>query len=419
MRKWLKRGALALLGVAVLAVVVWVGCFYYLEHALRQEIAQLRMDKILLTYDELVPPVPDAENAVPVLRELVGTIVPPPDDLTIPGSTAQDINSEEMERLSDWTRKNTHVFSGMKEVIARPRYRMEYPLLLRDIHQDTDSKIPLGNLFKLYKTKIYLLFKNKKISNAADHIIDFLRFCSLYEKSCTSHTEYAITLIFSGMTYGYIDAIISKYEISESQLNEIASLLDSLDIPRLIKQAIQGELIFEYTLALSPIDEHLSILFSPKTIEVLYFYYRDDIFTDAPKYIEIATSPPYSTKDSVDFLEKKHQHDLIPGHYTQAFPKHVFYPVINVISRLDILRLKLALLRHLAKHKRLPETLQAIDTSILPVVPRDAYTGSDYVYTAEGVDSFTVTSEAYEQNWPEPYRVQTTYKKPATAHLPD
>ena len=419
MRKWLKRGALTLLGVTVLAVAAWVGSFYYLEHALRKEIAQLRADKILLTYDELVPPAPDAENAAPVLRELVRTIVPPLDDLPRPSIFKAELesNSEGMARLADWTRKNEHVFSGMKDVIAKPQYRMEHPLLLLDIYNPDDKKIPLANLFKLYEAKIYLLFKNKNIGDAANYIIDYLKFCILYKKSCTSFSEYITTLVYSGMTIGYVDAIVSNHEITGAQLDGIAVLLNALDIPQLIKQAIQGELIFEYSVVLSLANKDLSVLFSPKVLKALYFYQHDGIFRDAPQYIEIATSPFYMTRDKIDRLKEKHQSDLIPGHYTQIFPDNAFYPATNIISRLDILRLKLAILRHMAKHRKLPASLQEIDTSILPTVPRDAYNGKEYTYAIQGEESFMVSSETYELNTPEYFRIQPFNKKTASAPL--
>ncbi|MEW5772620.1 MAG: hypothetical protein AB1916_03775 [Thermodesulfobacteriota bacterium] len=426
MRPWIKK-TLKWTGIVLgVLAVLYAGIILYSFHAVNQALARYHAQSFPTTYDELVHPTPDEDNAAVALQQLSDAIGKVPDFIEevikclIPENTdtasCREYLAQHRAEIDAWRENNANKLAMIDDVLARPKYRINYPENDPEIFFPALSNAKVGAIYYLTVLDYYHDVKRGDISAAISKI---LRFCTLmhrYEDAAYNPANYLVAVVFRTKVLHDLGNIAQQGNISKEQALACLNYVKSIDLASSYRRMLTGDLLL-YSLYFGKI---LSVDSDPRWNELpsftrywkkslmysiggsYFFHFNLSEANTLNSLLDLYDQAEKPTEELVGIARRldsqariKSIFPIVPGDESR-FSQIVFVGMVMHIARLNLIKTNLALALHKHIHGAYPPTLDAIDPAILTRVPQDIFAEQPLAYAVSSNGTYTLSSPGLE-----------------------
>ena len=426
MRPWLKK-TLKWSGITlVVLAALYAGAIAYSFHVADQAVARWRAAGFPTTFDELAPPVPDEQNAVVVLQKLATALgkTPTVTDQAVKclnprnadDASCTDFLAQHRAEVDAWREENTAMLAMIDMALARPSYYVSFGTEIDNVY------IPFTLTFSspIYHLAVIDYFrdiKNGDIQTAVDKIQRLLELFAMHEKSEISPEGHAFTILLRNNVLYDMEYLSNHELLSKQQAAACLAKITAIDLITNYQHSMANCLIlWNRGNALALADDPLWVnavpikKFIAKTVFYALFgrYLIEDSFRKADKLKAYLTlhDQADSPEDRLADIARDIQSNLQNSDFDTSMAKTAFVAMAVSIAKLNITKVKLALLLHKLDHGAYPEALDALDPAILSPVPHDIFAKQPFVYMLAGNGTYTLSSPGFDAL---PFRSEYVY----------
>ena len=428
MRPWLKK-TLRWSGITlVVLAALYAGAIAYSFHVADQAVARWRAAGFPTTFEELLPPVPDEQNAVIVLQQLATALGKTPvfaeqatkcmNPRYANDASCTDFLAQHRTEIDAWLEENAAKLSMLDDALATPTYYISY-----EMHAD-GSFSPVTSS---WANPTYFLavidycrdIQNNDIDSAVKKISRLLKYFSMHEKQETDSFGYSITILLHNNVLSDLEYLGSHERLSKQQVTSCLSDISAINMSSNYKHSMTGCLVYwNFGRVLSIADDPLwtnalpykkfiakIILYAmlgPSFVE--YNHKKADMLATHLTLHDLASSQEFQLADTARDIQDK----LRDADFETSMVKTAFVAMAVSIAKLNITKVRLALLLHKLTHGSYPETLDALDPAILSPVPHDIFAKQPFMYELDGNGTYTLSSPGFDAL---PFRSEYEYPR--------
>ncbi len=414
LKKILTRRLGKIAGLVVLALfLVFFGIYTWMNYSagveLERELDEIRKSGAPVKLEEVVPPpVPDQENAAVIYSRAFGII-------DMGTEEEQDALCEAEGRDNEWNKEKLK--QNIRELRALTEKNKEFLGLLRQASTLRKCRFPLDwskgfemtlpHLMKmrfcarLLLTDAMIKYDGGKIEEAVNSCRISLRMGKHLSQE-PLFVSYLVTMSIIHITLNGIQAVLREDDISSPVYESLLKELDDINLETSLKKAFEGERCGGVHIY----KEVMEGRFSPEKIfgeTSLYFswicrpLFKKDMaryLRIMKEYIPLTTVPHYELKKTPEEFEREIANlplycfltrSLMPALY-RGYAKRA-----QCEAKIGTSQLALALRLYKAKNGSYPDSLEKLKGENLNEIPKDPFTGQDYIYKKEG-EGFVVYS---------------------------
>lgn len=437
MRPWMKK-TLKWSGISLVALAaLYAGLIAYSFHVADQAVARWRAAGFPTTLDELAPPVPDEQNAAVVLHHLSIALGEAPDHVGnyvqclriehINDAKCQNIISQHHKKIDAWRIENAPKLAMIDEALLMPSYYI--PLYGSTKTNYAPFSIVIDSpIYNLSVDDYYNDIKANNSKDATDKILRILKLFSLDEIHAIAPEIYYISIILRNNVLRDIGDFCSQELLPREHALSLKAQINKIDLVTNYRHAVEKSLAVGDPLE----DAMLLIAADPRSDSRPYFerYLKKAIFhTILGRYLvrinfnrankintlldlyDLAGSPEDKLADTARIVENQMKRDKT-SYWRPDIPielaNEALVAMTISLAKLNITKVRLALLLHKLTHGAYPATLDALDPSILSPVPHDIFAKQPFAYALAANGTYTLSSPGLDAL---PFRSEYEYPR--------
>ena len=404
-------------GLGVWLLYLWL--YLWPEKAIERELAKIRARGEPVTLEELAPPeIPDAENAALIYEQAFGVYYEAPrkEGLHLSEILGKDLTQwteEDIEVIREDLEKNEDCLHLLHQAANydKCRFSLDY---------SPGYRILLGHLRKM-RAQARLLARDalyKAKEGKIDEALESSRASLCLGRGLVDEPILISQLVRSALdeiTLYRLQKILNENDASPEILRLLLKKLDVQESRAAFARSLQGERCCQIDIYEQVIKDPALIpqivtnmggrgphsFVSMKGYKIMGpfarpIFRRDEIFSlnIMQKMIDLAKLPYHQAKADLDKLEQ----DVRKARFYCILTKELL-PVLTHMhlqnarheAKIGLAQLALALKIFKAEKGKYPDSLSELVPDILPELPKDPFTGKDFVYKKEG-EGFLVYS---------------------------
>ncbi len=439
---WLARIVPKLLVVVLALAVMPAGVWTYYNvkwgGELSRELEAWQAKGLPLSLSEVIPqPVPDSENAAPIYLSVFHVSFDP-DDQPSPQRNLAGLSDEEEDLIHYYRRGKDRAanIARVRAILSRPEVVRALQTLKR-ASQRKKSVFPvkweegfaaLSAHLARFRHGARLVAANALILAETGHVDEALDWC-LIGLRMADHAAMdprlmgqLVATAVRNMTLDALEEIISDRPVPARVGQALQQHLQGIDLYKSYTRAITFEAVLGHSVFLefrTEPDNLRNLMFPDlddgQLLGRLYFSWvgRPLHKSDEARYLRIMRGQIQAAESP--WAQIKGTNDAVNGQLREAPPallSAVLVPVVAALAskrdreaaRLDLCRIALALKAYKQQHGRYPASLGALAQSRNTQLPKDPFTGRDYVYrqAGHGFVAYSVGSDGDDDGGVEP-----------------
>jgi len=409
---------LALTGAAALGIwLIYSWLYIWPEKAIQRELAKIRARGEPVTLEELAPPeIPGAENAALIYEQALAVYYEPSRENginlgKISGKDPATWTEEDIAAIREDLQKNKDCLHLLHQAanFDKSRFPIDYTLGLRILLPHLSK---MRNFARLLARDATLRAREGKIEEALESTRAGLRLRRgfLDEPILTSQL---VRFAIDSLMFTTLQRILEENDASPEILRRLLKELDIEKDRAAFARSLQGERCFQIDTyekmikdpALLAQMRSAGVYSSPPTISKAFrimaslarpVFRRDEIFALGimQRMIEAAKLPYHQAKADLGKIDQ----DILNAPRYRTISKMLLPAITRAHlqeaqheARIGLAQLALALKIYKAEKGKYPDRLDDLVPEILPELPKDPFTGKDFVYKREG-EGFLVYS---------------------------
>ncbi len=428
----LARIALKVLVVLLALAVVLGGVWTYYNvkwgRELTKELEAWKAQGLPLSMSEVIPkPVPDSENAAPIYLSVFHVSFDPNSGPAgVNTGKLADISQEEENLIEDYRRgrdRPKHV-AKVRAILERPEVKETLQTLKRASQRPKavfPVKWELGlaavlphmaqfrDATRMLAAQALLLAEDGQMADALDWCLVGLRMAD-HAAMEPSMIAQLVSIAMRNITLEAVEEIISDKNVPAAASRALQEHLRGIDLYKthsdaMVMETLVGRSVFAqfrtnpvllYETLIGEKTEHL------RKLRRSYFNWLAGPLRglDEATYlrimrqqVEASRMPGMEAKPVSDALDRQLRQTplaMLTKILTPVFSGQAYHRGMS-LARIDLGRIALALKAYKAQHGQYPQTLAQLQQTLTWQLPKDVFTGEDFVYKREG-DGFVIYS---------------------------
>ncbi|MFH1226528.1 MAG: hypothetical protein V1701_01325 [Planctomycetota bacterium] len=403
-KKIAKYAGIGVLALALIAIVTNAILSCSANKELEQELADIKASGGALKFEELAPPaIPDEENAAPLYEKAFALLK---SDKLSPEEEKVWNKITASERGKEWAETDRSILKGL---LARNQNVLELlakAAALKKCRFSVDYSKPLDIVppsIAQNRQASWLLAVKAQLESSEGKTDEALNTCLAGFRMTKAHilSPLLITQLVQSASTGIIlDTLEGILKQDSGNAAMYTALLDELKIPEYHNafiRSMEGERCFGlyvYELCSEGIDPETyppaTRALGKRLVSKTFIFKKDQVYylRLMKKIINLSKLSYKETKGGLNF-----EVDVIKEIPSYCYLTRLMVPGLSGVyrtqsgfeARLGAARLALALKAYKLQNGNYPDALAALAPAVIPELPKDTFTGNDYVYKKDGV----------------------------------